>query len=236
MPFSPNQTELANNLTQVKERIAAAATKAQRSPAEITLIAVSKFHSAEVIRTLYSLGHRDFGESYIQEWFQKREALADLSEIRWHLIGHVQRNKAKFIHNACWCLHSVDSLPLVRAIARHTNRLPLLVQLQVDPTDADKHGVAPEAAAELCEEISRTPQLKWLGFMGMGPFACPEERLLTLYAQFTATARRLWGDFGPPNQQPVLSLGMSDDLDAAIAAGSTMVRVGTSIFGSRPRI
>lgn len=229
---------LSENLAAVRRRIEQAAAAADRAPESITLVAVSKRQSVAAIREAYALGLRDFGENYVQEWLEKREALRDLSDIRWHLIGPLQRNKAKFIDASCHCIHTVETVAGAEALARAREKaaiaqpLRVLVQLEIDPDDANKHGVPAAHAQPVCEAVAALPALQWDGFMGMGPWDATNEHLHGLYLRFAESARSLWQRLAREGE-PVLSLGMSDDLEIAVACGSTLVRVGTDLFGAR---
>jgi pyridoxal phosphate enzyme (YggS family) len=229
------------SLAWVRERIGRAAQSAGRNPQEITLVAVSKGHDSAAIRAAYSLGLRDFGESYVQEWQKKRNELIDLSDLRWHFLGHLQSNKVKHLCHGVHQLHSLDRLSLLEVLERTRIRelgealpLPVLVEMQVDEADAGKTGASPKSVREVCQTIAKCQALRFSGFMGMGPQGKTDEELRRLYDEFVLKARTLWRDCSPtPETAPVISLGMSDDLEVAIAAGSSLVRVGTALFGAR---
>jgi PLP dependent protein len=211
-----------------------AALKAERAPDSVRLIAVSKLQPAEAVREAYAAGQRDFGENYVQELVQKAEALRDLPELRWHLIGHLQRNKAKQIVELVSLLHTVDSLELARELAKRFSsavtdrRLPVLVEVSI-AGEAQKHGAAPQDLTELCAGIEALPALELRGLMCVPPFtedpagARPHFDALARLRELHGGARRL----------PELSMGMTHDLEQAVAAGATQVRVGTAIFGAR---
>lgn len=222
-------------LETVQGRLRAAAEAAGRSPSSITLVAVSKLQPPEAVREAYAAGQRDFGENYVQELGQKAEALADLADLRWHLIGHLQRNKAKQVAGLVTLVHTVDSLELGRELAKRRaaaapgRRLPVLVEVSI-AGEAQKHGVAPEALAALCDGLEALPELELRGLMCVPPFT---EDAADARPHFDALAR-LRDAHGGARRLPELSMGMTHDLEHAVAAGATLVRVGTAIFGARP--
>lgn len=228
--------QIKHNIAAVKDKIRFYCEKHNRNPNDIELVAVSKFHSAAAIEQAYACGIRDFGENYVQEWLEKKTQLAHLPDIRWHLIGHLQSNKAKHIDNSVYCLQSLDSLSLAKSIEAKHNRdfkLPVLVQLTVDPADENKTGMSFEHATALCHWLSNTSQsLQLKGFMGIGPAHALPQDLAILYTSFVSHAQLIWKTTAQQHV-PSLSFGMSDDLETAIACGSTMVRIGTHIFGER---
>lgn len=230
---------LAQNIARVQQQIAEQAQACGRNPNDVTLVAVSKFQDVAHIEEAYACGLRDFGESYTQEWKVKAQQLAHLPDIRWHLIGHLQKNKVKDLNDRLFCLQSLDSLALAIEIekkARFAKKLPVLVQLQIDPNDANKSGIPYADASALCDFVCSSQNLELHGFMGIGPLDKPHE-LKTLYERFFAEGNTLWQQRQRSMQtnKCVFSLGMSEDMSTAIACGSTMVRVGRAIFGERRR-
>jgi PLP dependent protein len=214
---------VAERLAVVRARIRDAAIRAGRDPSELTLVAVSKRHPAEAIREAYAEGQRDFGENYAQELEEKARALADLPDLRLHFIGHLQRNKAKLVAPNVAFVHTVDSLALAQAIERRAegNAPKLLIQVNV-AGEAQKSGVAPDAVEGLRDAIARETSLEVEGLMTIPP---AEGDPRPHFEALAALARRLG--------LAEISMGMSDDLEAAVAAGATLVRVGTAIFGPR---
>lgn len=214
-------------LDEVRARIERAATAAGRDPSTVRLVAVSKTKPASAIREAYASGQRDFGENYAQELDQKARELAELAEIRWHFIGHLQSNKAKLVAPVAHLVHAVDSASLASALAKRApGRLGVLVEVNVGG-EAEKHGAAPSEVGALLDAIDREPNLELRGLMTMPPHDL-------------ALARRAFEDLGALRDRhggaarlPELSMGMSDDLEIAIACGATLVRVGTAIFGAR---
>jgi pyridoxal phosphate enzyme (YggS family) len=238
------EESLESRYLALKQRIAGAAAACGRSLEDITLVAVSKGHDSNTIRAAYDLGQRDFGESYIQEWLTKRDALMDLTEIRWHFIGHLQSNKAKLLAEGCYCIQSIDRSTIAEILERRftlapkrgTTPLRALIQLQVDASDGNKFGLKAKEAERVCEIMTHMKEIEWSGFMGVGPAEKDPMELKALFDSFVAQCNHLWSTFhhnSGSSAQPVVSLGMTNDLEIAIASGSNMVRVGTSLFGER---
>jgi pyridoxal phosphate enzyme (YggS family) len=223
--------------------MATALLQSASSNGTVGLIAVSKGHPAAAIRSFYALGLRDFAENYAQELLAKADELQDLTDIRWHFIGKIQSNKAKKIAQVAQFIHGVDRLPLLSELAKGASVLhPLHVflQIQVDEHDVNKSGCPYEQAQELCQALSQNPAIVWEGFMGMGPADASNDRLHFLYERFIQRAHQLWEKFAPrdPSRQarPMqVSLGMSEDLEIAIRCGATHIRIGSALFGPRPK-
>lgn len=214
----------------VIDQIQSACTRVQRDPATVELLAVSKTHPSSAIRDMYELGQRCFGENYLQEALDKIQALKDLN-IEWHFIGHVQRNKTKSLAEHFDWVHGVDRLIIAERLssqrAEHAADLNICLQVNIDHQQT-KDGCQPEDVAELVQTISRLPKLKLRGIMVI---PAPE------HAEAFEAAKTLFdavkAQHAHPEQWDTLSMGMSADLDAAIAAGSTIVRIGTALFGAR---
>lgn len=222
---------IADGLAQVRDRIKRAAEAASRDPSHIRLVAVSKTKPASMIREAYALGQRDFGENYAQELAQKADELADLTEIRWHFIGHLQTNKAKLVAPVAHLVHTVDSPALAkeldkRAQKTRTDPLPVLVEVNVGG-EAQKHGATAADLGAVIDAIGATQMLVLRGLMTMPPHDLEGAR-----RAFEALAS-LQATHGGKSRLPELSMGMSDDLEVAVACGATIVRVGTAIFGAR---
>jgi pyridoxal phosphate enzyme (YggS family) len=214
-------------LDDVRARIARAATRAGRDPASVRLGAVSKTKPAAAIREAYAAGQRDFGENYAQELDEKARSLADLPEVRWHFIGHLQSNNENLVAPVSHLVHAVDSASLASALARRAeHRLRVLVEVNV-AGEAEKHGVAPAEVEPLLEAIEKEPNLELGGFMTMPPHD------LEAAKRAFEDLVKLRDRHGGAARLPELSMGMSDDLEIAIACGATLVRVGTAIFGAR---
>lgn len=206
-------------------------------PPHVTLVAVSKTRTVEEIRALYELGHRDFGENYPQELKDKQPQLP--SDIRWHFIGHLQTNKVKFIAPFVHLVHAVDSERLLdelekRASAAERN-IGVLLQLHIAEEES-KHGLSESALLALVEtwDLERWPHLQLRGLMGMATFTDAEEQITKEFSTL-ATLFRSIREAQPARAEHFteLSMGMSGDLGSAIAQGSTMVRIGTALFGER---
>ncbi len=225
---------IAEALSEVRARIERAAQSSGRDARGVQLLAVSKTQPASAVREAYAAGQRDFGENYVQELLQKAEELRDLPELRWHLIGHLQRNKAKQVAPLVSLLHTVDSAELARELdkrlaASSAERvLPVLVEVSI-AGEEQKHGLAPENLAELLQSIEALPRLALRGLMCVPPFT---EDPAGARPHFERLAR-LQAEHGGPARLPELSMGMTHDLEQAVAAGATLVRVGTAIFGAR---
>lgn len=220
---------IAANISTLGARIHAAATKAQRDPATIGLLAVSKTKPAEALREAYAAGLRDFGENYLQEALGKQAELSDLP-LCWHFIGPIQSNKTRAIaENFAW-VHSVDRLKIAQRLSeqRPAELPPLNICIQVNVSgEASKSGCAPEDLPALANAISALPNLKLRGLMAIPE---PTEDRAAQSAAF-ATVRNLQDSLNLPLD--TLSMGMSHDLEAAIEQGATWVRIGTALFGAR---
>lgn len=225
---------VAERLTAVRTRIAAACAACGRDPAEVTLLAVSKTHPADAVRAAHAAGQRRFGENRIQELAGKAAELADL-DLTWHAIGPVQTNKVRALVTVprLELVHSLDRPKLadhLQAVLAEQGR-SLQVLLQVNASgEANKHGIAPADAPALLDHVRRAcPNLRIAGVMAMGPLhGDPGPTFAS-----AATVRARLADRGG-EALPILSLGMTGDLERAIAAGSTLVRIGTAVFGARP--
>jgi pyridoxal phosphate enzyme (YggS family) len=225
-------TAIASNLQAVRLAMERAAQQAGRAAAEITLLAVSKTFPDTFLREAYAAGQRAFGENYLQEALDKMAALRDLP-LEWHFIGPIQSNKTRAIaENFSW-VHSVDRLKIAeRLSAQRPPALPALnlcIQVNVSG-EASKGGVPPEEAGELALQIARLPHLKLRGLMAIPEPAQGEEAQRIPFAQLRALLQKLNGQ---GLNLDTLSMGMSQDMKAAILEGATMVRVGSAIFGSR---
>jgi PLP dependent protein len=233
-------TDIASNLAAVRSRIAAAAARVGRRPDDVTLVAVSKTFGADHVKAAHAAGQRDFGENKVQEGLQKQGETADIP-LRWHLIGHVQSNKAKKAASGFASIQSVDSLDLLRrldeaAAARTTTAGPLEVLVQVDfAGEATKFGASADDAAALVEHAQTTRALALKGLMLLPPWSEDPERTRPWFARLRAFRDRLVQNGAPAASLSQLSMGMSHDYEVAIEEGATIVRVGTAIFGKRPR-
>lgn len=222
--------EIAARLTAVRDRMARAARRVQRDPASVRLVLASKTQPPEAIRAAYAAGAREFGENYVQEAAAKQDALADLGDLRWHLIGHLQTNKARGAANRFALIHSLDSARLAAALsrARPAARAAVLIEVNL-ALEASKSGVAPAEVERLIEEARATVEI--LGLMTIPPPALDSERSRSHFAALRATRDRLAAATGLALSE--LSMGMTDDFEVAIEEGATIVRVGRAIFGER---
>lgn len=217
----------------VLQQIKTACEHVQRAPETVQLLAVSKTHPSERLREMYAAGQKAFGENYLQEALDKIEALHDL-DIEWHFIGHVQRNKTKHLAEKFAWVHGVDRLIIAERLSnqRGDDQAPLNICLQVNIDGQDsKDGCAPEEVAELVAQISQLPKIKLRGLM-----VIPAPDNTAAFADAKKLFDEVKGQHAHAQDWDTLSMGMSGDLDAAIAAGSTMVRVGTALFGKRDPI
>ncbi|MBV8513901.1 MAG: YggS family pyridoxal phosphate-dependent enzyme [Acidobacteria bacterium] len=233
----PSPNILRDNIARVCDRITAAASRAGRNPSEITLIGVSKTHPAEMIRAAYDAGLRDFGENRVQEWEGKRQALTDLTDVRWHLIGHLQSNKATRAATIFNSVDSVDDAALAQRLDRTRQGTaaahgPLRVLLEVHIAgEAAKSGAEPEDLPELAEAVTTGASLHLNGLMCVPPLLDDLEKVRPYFRKLRELRDQLETQIG--QKLPVLSMGMSHDFEVAIEEGATEVRVGTALFGQR---
>jgi len=228
-------SSIVENLAKVRARICDAAHTAGRPADTVHLLAVSKTQPASALRAAYAAGQVDFGENYLQEALAKHAELRDLPLI-WHFIGPIQSNKTKALAEHFAWVHSIERLKIAERLSqqRPSNLPPLQVCVQVNVSgEASKSGCALEEAAELCHAVARLPNLQLRGLMAIPApapdFAAQCQDLRQLQTLFLALQEQ-----GLPLD--TLSMGMSDDLEAAIACGATLVRIGTAIFGARQRV
>ena len=226
-------TDIKTNIQFIKERIDASAKKTERKGSDITLVAVSKTVGADAVGQAVEAGIRDFGENRVQEYLKKREVVSD--KIHWHIIGPLQRNKVRYILDKVYLLHSLDRLSLAQEIEKQCEKngteLCALVQLNIakEPT---KSGVYEEDLEHFLEQLSVMRSVRVKGLMAIPP-AVPRaddnrpyfEKMRMLYERFKNVYPNAGFEF--------LSMGMSDDFEAAIEEGSNVVRIGTAVFGAR---
>lgn len=232
--FERKKNMIRENLNAVEQAVEASCQKAGRERGEVTLIAVSKTKPLSDLREAYEAGARDFGENKVQELMEKIPELP--SDIRWHMIGHLQRNKVKYIVGKVSMIHSVDSLRLAEEISaeavRKNTEVDILIEVNVAEEES-KYGVSLSEAAELAEQIAGLPSIHIKGLMTIAPFTKnPEENRI-----FFRKLKQLSVDIERKNidnvSMTVLSMGMTGDYNVAIEEGATCVRVGTGIFGER---
>ncbi|MBQ0059175.1 MAG: YggS family pyridoxal phosphate-dependent enzyme [Lachnospiraceae bacterium] len=225
---------IVENMNRIKKNIEDSCIACGRDPKEAMLLAVSKTKPAEMIQTLYNEGHRDFGENYVQELREKEAILP--KDIRWHMIGHLQRNKVKYIAPFVTMIHSVDTeelaLTIEKEAAKNDRIIPILLEVNVAGEET-KYGLKPEETAALAEFVGTLPHVKYCGLMTSAPFLeDPEDDRI-----YFRKLKELSVDINNKNidniNGNVLSMGMSNDYRVAVEEGSTIIRVGTDIFGAR---
>ncbi|MBA2661844.1 MAG: YggS family pyridoxal phosphate-dependent enzyme [Bradymonadaceae bacterium] len=220
-------------LLRVRRTISEACERAGRAPGEVRLVAVSKTHPVEAIAILYELGVRDFGESYVQELVDKVGRLPN--DIRWHFIGGLQSNKARFLGNEISLLHSVDRTSLIEALQRRSEQ-PMDILLQVNvAAEATKGGTSPDQLVALYDCARSQSKLTVRGLMTMAPYCDDPESSRGHFRVLRALLDELrtHAGEGVASALSELSMGMSDDFAVAIEEGATLVRVGTALFGDR---
>lgn len=226
---------IAQSLARIRDRIDSAARSAGRDPSSVRLVAVSKTFPIDAVREAWEAGHRDFGENRVQEALQKIGASADLN-IRWHLLGHLQSNKARKAAPAFAVIQSVDSLDLLekldRAAAEAGTSPDLLVQVDL-AREATKFGAPPAEAREILEAARRCQAARVTGLMTLPPAPDTQEDARPWFRQLRELRDRWLAEGVPPDMLAELSMGMSQDFEVAVQEGATIVRVGTAIFGSR---
>ena len=222
------------NLKKVEDEITAACLRAGRAREDVTLIAVSKTKPESMVEEAYSVGQRDFGENKVQEICRKIEVLPQ--DIRWHMIGHLQRNKVRQVVGKACMIHSVDSLRLAEAISQEAVKqdriVPVLIEVNVAQEES-KFGVTTEETIALIEAAAKLPHISIRGLMTIAPFVEDPEENRPIFRKL----KQLSVDIAAKNinnvTMSVLSMGMTNDYEVAIEEGATMVRVGTGIFGER---
>ena len=223
--------DFAVALNRVRERIERACARAGRDPGEVALIAVSKAHPEEAVRAAYAAGLRVFGENYAQELARKATALEDLRDVRWRFIGHLQRNKIKLIERAKATVDTVDSVRLAEAIssraAARDTTVELLLQVNIGG-EAQKSGCTAQQVPALVEAVRALPNVELRGLMTVAPHYDDPDEARPVFAALRALAAA--------HGLHELSMGMTHDLEAAVLEGSTMLRIGTALFGPRPPV
>jgi len=245
MGEAASMSGIAENLARIEESIVAAAKRAGRQRSEITLIGVSKTQRAEAVREAYDAGLRDFGENRVQEWEGKRESIALLPGAVWHLIGHLQSNKAARAARTFHCVDAVDDVAVAERLRRAwaegmrpsgcegATKLRVLVEVRVAEEDT-KSGVKIAALGALAEGIVEMAELELAGLMCVPPFLEDAEMVRPYFAKLRDERDKLSARLG--RKLPVLSMGMSHDFAVAIEEGATEVRVGTALFGARQKL
>jgi pyridoxal phosphate enzyme (YggS family) len=218
--------DIAANLRDVQGRIAQACERSHRSPGEITLVVVTKEVGVSAIRAAFDCGIRDFGENRVQEAEDKIAQLSDLKpDVTWHMVGHLQSNKARTAVELFDIIHSVDSIKLAEILSRRTEKaFPILLQVNVSG-EATKSGFSVGEVANAVNEIKQLPNLKVVGLMTIAPLAADPEEVRPVFRKL----RKLRDSLGLEH----LSMGMTDDFEVAAEEGATMLRIGRAIFGDR---
>ncbi|MBO7340645.1 MAG: YggS family pyridoxal phosphate-dependent enzyme [Lachnospiraceae bacterium] len=225
---------IKENYFEVNEKVGKACDRAGRNRDGVTLIAVSKTKPLEDLREAYEAGARDFGENKVQELVDKIPQMPN--DVRWHMIGHLQRNKVKYIVDKVYMIHGVDSLRLGEEISKeavkHGVTVRILIEVNVAGEDT-KYGVSPEEAPQLAIGLSKLPGISLQGLMTIAPYVTDPEENRLIFAKL----RQLAVDISEKNidnvSMNVLSMGMTGDYEVAVEEGATFVRVGTGIFGER---
>jgi pyridoxal phosphate enzyme (YggS family) len=231
-------------LAEVRGRIERAARAAGRDPQQVTLVAISKTFGADRIREALAAGQHRFGENYLQEAVEKIDQVSrnpvlntGLQPVEWHFVGPIQSNKTRELADRFDWVQSVDRLKVAQRLSqqRPADRPPLNVLLQINVSgEATKHGVPPDEAPEMARQIVALPRLRLRGLMAIPEATSEPLRQRTSFARLRTLLEQLRGGMAQDGPDlDTLSMGMSDDLEAAVAEGSTMVRVGTAIFGAR---
>lgn len=225
-------TQITDHLYQVRDRVKNAAAVAGRATDEITIVAVSKKHSVAAIEAAYSAGQRDFGENFVQEAVPKIESL-NRPDIRWHFIGRIQANKTKDIARLFDWVHTVDRFKIANRLneqrPHYAERLNVCIQVNL-AEEPQKNGVGAAEVGELVEAVRELPRLHLRGLMTIPPVGASTDSVESLFLELARIAHQLAAQ---GVELDTLSMGMSADLETAVACGSTMLRIGTAIFGPR---
>lgn len=227
---------IRNRLQAVLGRIEAACTRSGRSAKEIELVLVSKQVDAGLIQEAYQTGIRDFGENRVQEWLAKRETLP--RDIRWHMIGHLQTNKAKHVVGGVALIHSCDRLDLALELQKQAEKKGLTVQalVQVNTSGEEtKYGLSPAEVKKTVSEMCRFDRVKLGGLMTIGPFTSEESEIRKSFRTLREIRAELQNDF-PSVDWHYLSMGMTNDFELAIEEGANCLRLGTAVFGARSKV
>ena len=217
---------LRDRIDQVEARIHSAAQHASRKREEVTLIAVTKKSPAAVILEAYRLGLRIFGENYVQEFADKKPVLGDLPDAEFHLIGHLQSNKTRIAADLFGVIQTVDSTKLARRLNESVHPIEVMIEVKLSE-EQSKAGASPDELASLIDSIRTCENLHLTGLMTMPPWSADPAQTRPYFRKLADLARQ--------HNLPKLSMGMSHDLEAAIEEGATHIRVGTALFGARPK-
>ena len=223
---------IIENVEHIRGRIAATCARIGRNPEEVILVAVTKTFGSDVVREAIKAGLQDFGENYLQEFDGKYTELEG-NKIRWHFIGHLQRNKVKNVIGRTYLIHSVDSVDLAKEISRRAAKIETIanILLEVNTSGEEtKYGLRPDETPSVIKSVSLIPNLKLLGLMTIGPFLPDPEQSRPAF-RILGQIRAVAESAGIP--LPHLSMGMTNDFEVAIEEGATIIRIGTALFGQR---
>lgn len=225
---------IQENMAETEEKIAEACKRAGRDRSEVTLIAVSKTKPVEMLREAYDAGARDFGENRVQELMEKMPSMPE--DVRWHMIGHLQRNKVKYIVGKVWMIHSVDSLELAEEISKEAVKRKVTVRILLEVNVAEeesKFGVTVQEAVSLAESVAKLPGIQIEGLMTIAPYVEDQEENRVYFRKLKQLSVDIYSKNIDNISMNVLSMGMTGDYSVAVEEGATCVRVGTGIFGER---
>ena len=225
---------IKDNIEVVRHNIVVSANKASRDVSDVKLIAVSKTKPVEALREAYEAGCRDFGENKVQEIMDKIDQLPN--DIRWHMIGHLQTNKVKYIIDKVYMIHSVDSFKLAEVISKEAVKKNVTIKILLEVNVAEeesKFGTTTNSAYELYEQVSQLPNIEICGLMTIAPYTVDAEENRQYFVELRQLSVDLKAKYTDNNSMSELSMGMTGDYQVAIEEGATMVRVGTGIFGVR---
>ncbi len=239
-----DEISIESNLKSVEEKIKAACGRAGRNPSEVTLISVSKTKPFSDIIEARNAGAKEFGENYVQEMMDKikeAENISDMSSVRWHMIGHLQKNKVKYLIGHTALIHSVDSIALAEQIEKEAAKKGVVMRVLLEVNVAQeetKWGFNTESVKDACKEILNLPHVKVLGLMTSAPYTEDPETNRLFFRKLNGLVHelceeKLIADQDNDFKLPVLSMGMTGDYEVAVEEGATLVRVGTAIFGNR---
>jgi pyridoxal phosphate enzyme (YggS family) len=226
---------VAENLARVKDEVAKAEQRSGRKQGSVTLVAVAKTKPVEMIKEAIVAGHYDFGENYAQELRDKQKEIED-PKVRWHFIGHLQKNKVKYVAGKAEVFHALDNIELAREMHKRAKNQGVRQKVMIEVNmggEQSKMGVEPEKTLEILEAVNELDCLEAVGLMTMPPYHDDPEEERPYYRGLRELRDRIRDRLGDPAALPELSMGLSHDFSVAIEEGATLVRVGTSIFGMR---
>ncbi|NLW34930.1 MAG: YggS family pyridoxal phosphate-dependent enzyme [Syntrophorhabdus aromaticivorans] len=221
---------IEDSIQKIRERIAGACARAGRTERDVRLVAVTKRVDAERIHRAVSLGIRDFGENYIQEAMKKIEGFGEDVSVSWHMIGHIQSNKLKYIPPLFSYIHSIDRWEILQGLERYGKPIKFLFELNLSG-EASKHGTQEDNLRRMVEKVHTLKYMEPVGLMTMPPYVDNPEEVRGIFRSLREILERVNREFSLTMRE--LSMGMSSDFEVAIEEGATMVRIGTAIFGER---